>query len=71
MDLSFIGGTLTWSNNGDFPSWSKIDRFLVFLDLEDKFLDFFQKRMHNHFAIILDCGGIHGGKKSFKFEICG
>jgi hypothetical protein len=68
MDLPFIGGALMWSNNRDFPSWSKIDRFLVFLDLEDKFLNLFQKRMHNHFAIILDCCGIHEGKKSFKFE---
>jgi len=29
MDLSLVGGTFTWLNNGDSPSWSRIDRFLV------------------------------------------
>jgi hypothetical protein len=28
MDLPLVGGTFTWSNNKDSPSWSKIDRFV-------------------------------------------
>jgi hypothetical protein len=29
MDLALAGGTFTWSNNGDVPTWSRIDIFLV------------------------------------------
>jgi hypothetical protein len=29
MDLPHVGGSLTWSNNRDSPSWSRLDRFLV------------------------------------------
>jgi hypothetical protein len=36
MDLLLVGETFTWSNNRDFHSWSRID----------KFLDLFQKRSH-------------------------
>lgn len=69
MDLPLAGGTLTWSN---FVSWSCIDKFLVSPDWEAQYLGLFQKRMHrlcsDHFPILLDCGGIKGGVRSFKFE---
>jgi hypothetical protein len=46
-----------------------------FLSLENEKLIFpiyFRKRLHrlcsNPFLILLDCGGIHWGKRSFKFE---
>jgi hypothetical protein len=29
MDLPFVGGTFTWSNNQESSSWSIIDRLLV------------------------------------------
>jgi hypothetical protein len=32
MDLSLVGGTYTWLNNRESPSWSKIDKFLVYSD---------------------------------------
>jgi hypothetical protein len=61
-----------WSNNCDSPSWSRLDKFLVCLEWEVKFPDLFQKRLHrlcsDHFSILLDFGGIQGGKQSFKFQ---
>jgi hypothetical protein len=29
MDLPFVGGSFTWSNNRDSFAWSRIDRFIV------------------------------------------
>jgi hypothetical protein len=37
MDLPLVGGTYTWSNNWESPSWSRIDRFLVSLAWEAQF----------------------------------
>jgi hypothetical protein len=69
MDLPLVGGSLTWSNTS---SWSRIDRFLVSPDWEAKYPGLFQKRMHrlcsDHFPILLDCGGLKGGVRPFKFE---
>jgi hypothetical protein len=69
MDLPLAGGTLTWSNS---VSWSRIDRFLVSPDWEAKYPSLFQKRLprlcSDHFPILLDCGGIKGGARPFKFE---
>ncbi|KAF5461248.1 hypothetical protein F2P56_021060 [Juglans regia] len=72
MDLPLSGGTFTWSNNRDCPSWSRIDRFLLTPDWEAHFPDVVQRRLprlcSDHFPIILDCGGIQGGRMYFKFE---
>jgi hypothetical protein len=52
---TLVGGTFTWSNNRDPPSWFRIGRFLVSLDWETQSLDLSQKRLPrlclNHFSI--------------------
>jgi endonuclease/exonuclease/phosphatase family metal-dependent hydrolase len=71
MDLLLAGGSFTWSNNQENPSWSRLDRFLISPDWEVKFPGL-QKRhprlCSDHFSILLDCGGIHWGPRPFKFE---
>jgi hypothetical protein len=72
MDIPLVGGTFTWSNNQDPPSWSRIDRFLVSLDWEAHFLICLRRGCLDFawtiFPILLDCGGIQGGRRYFKFE---
>jgi hypothetical protein len=72
MDIPLVGGSFTWSSNRDPPSWSRIDRFLVSPSWESQFPDLLQKRLprlcSDHFPILLDCGGIPGAKRYFKFE---
>jgi hypothetical protein len=69
MDLPLTGRSFTWSN---LSSRSRIDRFLVSPVWEAKYPGLFQKRVphlcSDHFPILLDCGGIHRGKRPFKFE---
>jgi len=70
MDLPLAGGLFTWSN---LSSRSRIDRFVVSSVWEAKYPGLFQKRVprlcSDHFPILIDCGGIHRGKRPFKFEI--
>jgi hypothetical protein len=72
MDIPLVGGTFTWSNNREQPFWSKIDIFLVSPNWEAQFPDLVQKRLprhcSDHFPILLDGGGIQGGRRYFKFE---
>jgi hypothetical protein len=72
MDLPLAGGSFTWSNNQENPTWSGLGRFLVSPDWEVKFPGSLQKRLprlcSNHFLILLDCGGIHWSPRPFKFE---
>ncbi|KAF5461269.1 hypothetical protein F2P56_017384, partial [Juglans regia] len=69
MDLPLVGGDYTWSNG---RVWSKLDRFLVSPAWEAHYPEVSQKRLarvsSDHFPIILDCGGIHRGRRYFKFE---
>ncbi|KAG2706151.1 hypothetical protein I3760_05G090600 [Carya illinoinensis] len=69
MDIPLMGGDYTWSNN---YTCSKLDRFLISSSWEMQFPDSCQKRLFrlctDHFPIILDCGGIPGGRRHFKFE---
>jgi hypothetical protein len=69
MDLPLAGGTFTWSNS---HSRSRINRFLVSLDWEVKYLGLIQKRLLrlclDHFPILLNCDALIRGKRPFKFE---
>ncbi|KAF5451980.1 hypothetical protein F2P56_027028, partial [Juglans regia] len=69
MDLPLVGGEYTWSNG---RAWSKLDRFLVSPLWEAHYPEVSQKRLarvnSDHFPILLDCGGIQGGHRYFKFE---
>ncbi|KAG2680435.1 hypothetical protein I3760_11G099200, partial [Carya illinoinensis] len=69
VDLPLAGGDFTWSNG---RTWSRLDRFLVSLSWEAHFPDLCQKHLprlsSNHFPILLDCGGIHEGRRYFKFK---
>jgi len=72
MDFPLAGGVFTWSRTFDPPIWSRIDRFLVSPDWEDRFPVSSQKRLprlySGHFPILLDCGDFSRGNMSFKFE---
>ncbi|KAG7969632.1 hypothetical protein I3843_07G040700 [Carya illinoinensis] len=69
VDLSLVGGPFTWSNNQTY-SW--LDRFLILPDCECHYPGVSQKRLpclcSDHFPILLDGGGIQGGRRSFRFE---
>jgi len=56
----------------DSSAWSKIDRFLVSPAWEAQFPSVSQRRLpklcSNHFSIILNCGDVLRGSRSFKFE---
>jgi endonuclease/exonuclease/phosphatase family metal-dependent hydrolase len=66
MDLPVVGGTFTWSNNQEYPYWSRIDRFLVSSEWEAQFLGVSQRRLprlfSDHLSILLDCGDFHRGR---------
>ncbi|KAG6660373.1 hypothetical protein CIPAW_03G101600 [Carya illinoinensis] len=69
IDLSLTGGPFTWSNS---QTWSRFDRLLISPEWESKFLEMCQKKLprvgSDHFPILLDGGGIEGGRRYFKFE---
>ncbi|XP_042942615.1 uncharacterized protein LOC122276776 [Carya illinoinensis] len=69
VDLPLVGGPFTWSNN---QIYSRLDRFLISPDWECHYLEVSQKRLprlcSDHFPILLDGGGIQGGRRSFMFE---
>ncbi|KAG6654621.1 hypothetical protein CIPAW_05G158600 [Carya illinoinensis] len=69
VDLPLVGGPFTWSNN---QTYSRLDRFLISPDWECHYPEVSQKRLphlcSDHFPILLDGGGIQGGRHSFKFE---
>jgi hypothetical protein len=72
MDLPLACGSFTWSISHDPPVWSRIGHFLVSHDWEVQFPLVSQKRLSrlysDHFPILLDCGDVSRGSKSFKFE---
>ncbi|XP_041015022.1 uncharacterized protein LOC121257839 [Juglans microcarpa x Juglans regia] len=69
VDLALVGGFATWANN---HSWSQLDRFLISPEWKSHFPDVWQKRLpsinSDHLPILLDCSGIRGGRRYFKFE---
>jgi hypothetical protein len=62
MDIPLVGSIYTWSNNCDHPTWSRLDRFLLYLDWEAHFLDVSQKRLprvlSDNFPFLLDCNDV-------------
>ncbi|KAG6624060.1 hypothetical protein CIPAW_16G000400 [Carya illinoinensis] len=69
MDLPLVEGDFIWSNS---QGWSRLDRFHFSPSWEAHFPKLCQKRLSHvcsdHFPILLDYGGIHGGRLYFKFE---
>ncbi|KAG6639907.1 hypothetical protein CIPAW_10G134600 [Carya illinoinensis] len=69
MDLPLLGGEFTWSNG---QGWSRLDRFLVSPSWEAYLPELSHKWLpsvcSDHFTIMLDCGGIMGRHRPFKFE---
>ena len=69
VDLPLVGGNFTWSNSKEVASRSRLDRFLLLADWEEKFPSICQRRLSrlllNHFPILLEGGNLHKGKKTF------
>jgi len=66
------GGDFTWSRSGDEAVCSRLDRFLVSVEWEEKFPDLIQKRLprllSDHFPICLVAAELERGKSPFRFE---
>jgi hypothetical protein len=64
MDLPFVGGSFTWSNNRDSFAWSGVGSPVSWCT---------QRRLPrlclDHFPILVDCGDFLRVSRSFKFEI--
>jgi hypothetical protein len=60
MDIPLVGGQFMWSNNHENECWSRINRFLLSCDWEEKFPDVVQRRLprllSDHFLLLFDCG---------------
>jgi hypothetical protein len=72
MDLPLAGGSFTWLISHDPPLWSRIDCFLVSLELEAWFLGVMQKWLprfcSDHFPILLATRYVSRWRRPFKFE---
>ena len=71
-DLPLTGGCFTWFGGLNNSSSSRLDRFLVSEDWESFFNGLCQslppKPTSDHAPILLDGGGIRGGKSPFCFK---
>ena len=71
-DLTLYGGEHTWCGGLNNSLASRLDRFLVSDDWEDRFGGLVQKILPNpsfdHAPILMDGGGIRNGKNPFRFE---
>ena len=75
FDLPLVGGNFTWSNSREVVASSRLDRFLLSADWEEKFPSVCQRHlprlMSDHFPILLEGGILHGGKNLLGLRICG
>ena len=69
IELPLVGGNFTWSNSREVASRSRLDRFLLSVDWEEKFPSVCQRHLSrfllDHFPILLEGGNLHEGKKTF------
>ena len=72
VNLPLHEGRYTWCNGLSNPSMSQIDRVLVSSEWEEHYLNVIQKLLpkpiSDHTPILLEVGGMTGGKRAFKFE---
>ncbi|XP_059633982.1 uncharacterized protein LOC132276536 [Cornus florida] len=72
IDLPMEGATYTWSSGGDPVTLSRLDRFLISGEWEEKFPDVVQAVLEritsDHVPLVLDCGGLCSRKTPFRFE---
>ncbi|XP_059623067.1 uncharacterized protein LOC132266231 [Cornus florida] len=67
-----LGAAFTWSSGRDSVTLSRLDRFLVSGDWEEKFPDVTQaalvRVMSNHVPLVLDCRCMRSRRTPFQFE---
>ncbi|XP_059626980.1 uncharacterized protein LOC132269744 [Cornus florida] len=72
FDLPLVGGPFTWSNERTPLTFSRLDRFLVSSNWEEKFSDVVQdtlaRPISDHVPFVLDCGGLRSRRSPFGFE---
>uniref|UniRef100_A0A2N9J5V1 Reverse transcriptase domain-containing protein n=1 Tax=Fagus sylvatica TaxID=28930 RepID=A0A2N9J5V1_FAGSY len=72
VDLPLGGGEYTWRSGSENISMSRIDRFLISADWEDRYPDTSQKilprPLSDHYPILLEVGSMLRDKIPFRFE---
>ncbi|XP_059658879.1 uncharacterized protein LOC132305222 [Cornus florida] len=72
IDLPLQGATFTWSSGRESVTLSRLDRFLISGDWEEKFPDVTQAALvrvtSDHVPLVLDCGGMRSRRTPFCFE---
>jgi hypothetical protein len=74
-EIALLGRKFTWANRCAIPTYEKLDRILVRVEVEQKFpllsVRALTRSRSDHTPLLLDFGSLaHGGKKStFSFEL--
>jgi endonuclease/exonuclease/phosphatase family metal-dependent hydrolase len=75
VDLPLEDGQFTWSNNQEDHIWSRIDRFLVSPEWEERFPEVSQKRLtrllSDHFPLFWIVGQQDGETGILSLKTCG